>query len=193
MSYYFDDPAHREALRIEALSWVGTPFRAYANVKGERGGIDCVRLAYSVLSNIGALPSGKKFPVYSMDFTLHSEKSPICDFIETELASHLERLDIDSKIQPGDLLGFEIGKAVHHLALVVDDHSMLQSVKPHGTRLVSLGDTTFMKRLAVIYRVKVSGGKLPETEPIKPVLLANDYALPVGFGEKVRSQFFKGF
>jgi cell wall-associated NlpC family hydrolase len=154
MSDYFDKAERLTALRDEAESWLGTPFRAYACVKGEQGGTDCVRLAYGVLSAIGVIPQGKEFPTYSMDFTLHSKHSPIIDFIDTELTAYFEKLPPETIIKPGDLLGFKIGKAVHHLSIVVDQEVMLQSVKPIGTRLVSLGDTTFMKRLAVIYRAK---------------------------------------
>ncbi|MDR2462204.1 MAG: C40 family peptidase [Verrucomicrobiales bacterium] len=156
--YYFEQPEHLAALREEAAAWLGTPFRYGAAVRGAGGGTDCARMSYAIFTAIGATPAGKVFPSASADYTVHHADSPIDDFFRTELAAEFERLPVtadgaaDSAIRAGDVLGFRIGKAVHHLAIVIDSGRMLQCVKPHGARLVSLQDSTFMKRLAVVYR-----------------------------------------
>jgi cell wall-associated NlpC family hydrolase len=160
VGYFFDKPECLGALREEAATWLGTPFRYGAAVKGAGGGADCCRMTYAIFVAIGALTPGKVFPSPPADYTLHHDGSPIDDFFKTELAAEFERFSYGAatadgeppEIRAGDLLGFVIGRNIHHLALAIDGERMLQCVKPHGARLVSLQDTTFMKRLAVIYR-----------------------------------------
>ncbi len=61
---YFATDERRRALVTEAQSWLGTPFRPHASVKG--AGADCVGLVYGILHNIGAI-GGVEFPAYTMD------------------------------------------------------------------------------------------------------------------------------
>jgi hypothetical protein len=85
---YFDDPIAAKKLRDEALSWLGTPFRAYyqqeleagraelgdrvasLDVKGPGGGIDCVGLDQEIFCRIDATPPWN-FPRTPADYQSH--------------------------------------------------------------------------------------------------------------------------
>jgi cell wall-associated NlpC family hydrolase len=74
MSYYFSDPTAAAALKTEAESWIGTPYREFyeddiatartelagldvpltVTSKGSTGGIDCIGLCEEIYSAIGA-------------------------------------------------------------------------------------------------------------------------------------------
>jgi cell wall-associated NlpC family hydrolase len=157
MTWFFENPVRVAQLQLAVESWEGTPFRAYGAAKGPRGGVDCVRLAYEVLTECEAIPQGKQFPKYSMDFTMHEHRSPICEYIDSELAGYLHRIPLAKKLQemellPGDLLGFRLGNAVHHVSVYAGERRMLQAFKPVGARLLSVDDATFAHRCEVVYR-----------------------------------------
>jgi cell wall-associated NlpC family hydrolase len=91
---YFDDAKAALALRLEALSWLGTPFREYyqdqieagkfpdqvIELKGAGGGIDCIGLVQEVFSRIGA--SDKfVFVREAADYQSHQTGQKILDWL----------------------------------------------------------------------------------------------------------------
>ena len=77
---YFDDPRHAKALRLESLSWIGTPFRPFSIAKGPGGGIDCIGLVSEIFTAIGA--TGKwNFPRVHADYENHQLGDKVLDWL----------------------------------------------------------------------------------------------------------------
>jgi cell wall-associated NlpC family hydrolase len=97
-SSYFDDPIAARKLRVEALSWIGTPFREYyqeeleagraalgdrvasLDVKGQGGGIDCVGLVQEIFARSGATDKWV-FPRTPADYQSHQLGEKILDWL----------------------------------------------------------------------------------------------------------------
>lgn len=61
-----------------------------------------------------------------------------------------------ASLLPGDLLTFEIGKAVNHLGIVYDDSRFLHCFTKIGTVLANITDPTFSSRLHTIFRARAN-------------------------------------
>jgi cell wall-associated NlpC family hydrolase len=98
---YFDNPVLARKLAVEALSWVGTPFREYyqdqieagraelkqmfpdrpmPDIKGPGGGIDCIGLAQEIFARIGATDPWK-FPREPADYQSHRLGDKVLDWL----------------------------------------------------------------------------------------------------------------
>jgi len=145
---FFDDPQKQAKLRDELQSWMGTPFRHNAHVKG--AGVDCVRLVGEVMVSCGVEPS-YDFGYYSLDFSMHNERSILVDYIEKTGKFVMVE---PCKAQLGDIAVFKIGKCPHHAAIMLDDrmfvHALMHNKVTHG----DITDSTWAKRLVAFYRAK---------------------------------------
>jgi cell wall-associated NlpC family hydrolase len=97
---YFDNARAANALRQEALSWVGTPFREYyqdeieaaraqfpdipIEVKGQGGGIDCIGLVQEIFSRIEATEAFV-FKREEADYESHGTGEKILDWMRGKL------------------------------------------------------------------------------------------------------------
>ena len=134
-----------EALQRAATSWIGTPFRPHACVKG--AGVDCLRLAISIYQEAG-LPLDVTLPAYGMqDWRNRSGPGPARLWLES---SPLFR-PVD-KPEPGDCVLLRIERADHHFGIVMDETRFIHAIQDYGVILSSLGDTTYRDRIAAIYR-----------------------------------------
>ena len=61
----------------EAKSWIGTPFIAHAQVKGD--GVDCANLIQAIFYNCGKIKK-EKLPKYSLDGGVHITKPYVESF-----------------------------------------------------------------------------------------------------------------
>ncbi len=57
-------------------------------------------------------------------------------------------------ILPGDLLAFRVGRAVNHLTVALDAIHFLHCLKPVGTVIANLQDSTFAPRLQTVFRAR---------------------------------------
>jgi hypothetical protein len=118
---FYSDAAARLALSAEVKHWLGTPFRGGSMVAGVGGGVDCIRLTYSLHLGAGAfepfeLPAGRP-----LDWHLHHDDSAILDFFgEPRVRSRLHAVDRDDPPIFGDLLAVEVGRCIHHLGTFLD-------------------------------------------------------------------------
>jgi cell wall-associated NlpC family hydrolase len=97
---YFDNARAALALRQEALSWLGTPFREYyqdeieaaksrfpdisIEVKGQGGGIDCIGLVQELFSRTGATEAFV-FKREESDYQSHGTGEKILDWMRGKL------------------------------------------------------------------------------------------------------------
>ena len=102
--------AIRIGIIAEAETWLRTPWRHMAHVKG--AGVDCAQLLISVFSNIG-LVEWFDTGHYPPDWMMHREEERFLGFIE----KYAHRVEIP---QPGDIAVFKIGRCFSHGAIIVD-------------------------------------------------------------------------
>jgi cell wall-associated NlpC family hydrolase len=135
----------QQRLYAVAMSWLGTPFRGHADIKG--AGVDCVNLAVSIYAE-----SGFTFvynpPSYTLDGGRHIPLSKVTTWIEA--SGKFDRVEGPAAI--GDVLCLRIGKVEHHVGIKISEASFIQAVRHYGVILSNVADPTWAKRLTRIYR-----------------------------------------
>lgn len=130
-----------------ARSWLGTPFRKGAAIKG--AGADCVHLAHEVYA-----ASGFQLPPiateYSLDAARHLKLSKLIQWIEA--SARFSSLSSPLSSVPGDLLLFTIGRIEHHVGIQITASTFINAIKRHGVCELNLHDSTWAKRLSAVYR-----------------------------------------
>lgn len=137
-----------EALRIEASTWIGTPFAPNSSSKGR--GVSCQKLAGCLYDSCGfALPEIPDASIAQARFSRVSLIEPWFDG-----RSEFVRLNPASEILPGDVLGFRIGDIIHHLGVAIEPKRFVHCVEGVGTTFASVEDCTWRSRLVCIWRPK---------------------------------------
>jgi NlpC/P60 family putative phage cell wall peptidase len=104
--------AERAAVIAEAMTWIGTPWRHMARLKGV--GVDCANLPIAVYAASGLIADFDP-PPYPRDWHVHKREERITPVIERfgrEIEPETARV--------ADLLVFKIGHVFSHCAIVVD-------------------------------------------------------------------------
>lgn len=153
MTSWFDTQEKVDTLEAVASSWVGTPFVANSRCKGLRGGVSCQMLAEQIY-----LECGITFPVTapraSMRWSHVSSQSKIQEFLSALEGFQEIPQPALSDILPGDLLGFKIGKCLHHLGVALQNGRFIHCMRGTQTLIVMQSDPTFLTRLDKIWRIK---------------------------------------
>ncbi len=144
---YFASADLLARLRVEASSWLGTPFRAHAAVRG--AGVDCVFLCAELMRNLGVI-GAYQFPPYALDHAKHRTGSLLLSWLEASPA--FERLPADESALAGDLPLFRIGRCVHHAGVLLDGRRFIHALEGPGVVLGQLDDATWSKRLFGFFR-----------------------------------------
>lgn len=135
----------RDDIVGEARSWVGTPYRHQASLKG--AGADCLGLVRGVWRAIVG-PEPEKPPAYTPDW---SEMTG-AETLLSAARRHLEEIPV-SEVQPGDLLLFRmaLGAPAKHVAIVSGERRIIHAYWGQAvceTRLVSWWE----RRIAAAFR-----------------------------------------
>lgn len=154
--YLIETDEEAAAFRREAESWLGTPFRPRAAVKG--AAVDCVSFPRAVMQACGARLEGA-YPAYSVDRSKHCTDSLILAWF----AQHTDELVcVSSPDGPagcvpriGDVLVFQVNKAADHLGLLLNPKGglVIHAVWPQGVTFGHLTDATWSEALHSIWRV----------------------------------------
>jgi cell wall-associated NlpC family hydrolase len=127
-------PEQRIAVVNEAGTWVNTPYRGWACIKGKLGGTDCGQLIKGVFQRTGHLPAGDLGirNDYNLQVNIH-EDSP--DYMNHVLRFCRE-IPIE-EVQMGDLVVYKMGHAYAHGGIVVDwdAHRIIHCVAKGGVRV----------------------------------------------------------
>lgn len=108
----------RAAVVREALSWVRTPFKWEASIKGV--GVDCARIIAASFSNPGvASVDIAKLPRVSPQWFMNCEKAVYIDGVKNMLNA-VEYNMQDEIPQPGDVVLAKYGRDWAHGAIVVE-------------------------------------------------------------------------
>ena len=141
----FQSDAAKAKLLQVARSWIGTPFRKGASIKG--AGVDCVNLAASIYTESGFYVS-RSFPGYSLDEGSHSTKSKI----ETWLKLSADRFEEVVDFGIGDLLVFKMGFVTHHVGVMITNSTFINAMKGYGVVELNIEDRTWARRLQSAHR-----------------------------------------
>jgi NlpC/P60 family putative phage cell wall peptidase len=99
----------RQQIVTEARSWIGTPFRHQARLKGV--GVDCAGLLIGVARALELVPDW-------FDVTGYARLSDGQSLIDTS-ETHMTRIDRET-MQPGDVIVIRWGKWPQHFAILGD-------------------------------------------------------------------------
>jgi hypothetical protein len=110
----------RKAVVDEARSFVGTPFKHQAGVKG--AGVDCAHLISEVYRVVGLMPA-ITYPVYGRDWFRHAANE---EKYIVEVAKLYFREIAESEAGVGDWMAVKIGRAYAHCAIITE----VQNGKP---------------------------------------------------------------
>ncbi|HNQ89009.1 MAG TPA: NlpC/P60 family protein [Verrucomicrobiota bacterium] len=138
-------PEERERLRAIIESWVGTPFHAFAALKGV--GVDCVHLGAEIFREAGHI-EGYVFPAYAIDAGQHAERSVLLDWLDA--CPKFERIEQGGEV--GDVFCFQFGRCVHHLGVCVGGTRFIHALARRRVRYGQLDDPTYGRRLVATYR-----------------------------------------
>lgn len=102
----------RAAVVSEALTWLGTPWRHAARLKGV--GVDCANLPIACYAACGLIEDFNP-PPYPRDWHVHMREERIVPVIER----FGREIELGTE-QAADLLVFRIGRVYSHCAIVVE-------------------------------------------------------------------------
>lgn len=101
----------RAAVVAEALSWLGTPWRHAARLKGV--GVDCANLVIGVYAGAGLIAAFDP-PPYPRDWHIHKSEEWFLRMLPGFPAVPIAA----AAAGPGDLILFRIGRVYSHAAIV---------------------------------------------------------------------------
>ena len=144
------NPSQLDAIEAAAKRWDGTPFCAGSATVG--AGVCCHRLVAEIYSEAGLLPTDAEIPGGSPLWSRAQGLSPMCDWLTTGAGVQWFAPVLTSEAQPGDLLGFVIGRCIHHLAIALRDGRIVHATDGHGARIVEHIPNAWRRRLAAAWR-----------------------------------------
>jgi len=148
---FFQSPERQAALIDEAATWEDTPFHPHAGIKG--AGVDCVLLAMRIYQAAGFLAHNATLPTYTMDGGNHRTESQILNWIrQSSRFAEIEPTSVLGDWLPGDLLGFQVGKVVHHVGLALKHQQFIHAMQGQDVCIATIADPTWWRRLRHVWR-----------------------------------------
>jgi cell wall-associated NlpC family hydrolase len=148
MDEVLESPEMQDRLRAVLASWLGTPYRHRAGVKGL--GVDCIHFVARVMEELGLLTWREDImPDYPRDWHLHHTRELLSESIEREFTV---RQQPPGCFKNGDILLFHFGKAASHAGIFCDE-TIWQSLDRIGVIAMTAQDRMMMRRLRYVYRV----------------------------------------
>jgi cell wall-associated NlpC family hydrolase len=119
----------RKAITDEALTWVGTPYKQCACIKGV--GVNCAMFLWGVAQGAGILPADAQPPRwYTPQLATHSREERLIDYVKSYGAIEVEIP------QPGDIVLYKTGKSHGHAAIVLDwPTKIIHALPPNGVQM----------------------------------------------------------
>ena len=136
-------------LVAEANSWRGTPFAANSASKGL--GVSCHKLAEAMFA-----ACGYPVPLEVPDVPIAHARFSTTSFVTAWFAARedFEPVRPTGALFPGDVLGFRIGRCVHHLGVLLPGGQFAHAVDGLGATVGSLADATWYSRLENVWRAR---------------------------------------
>lgn len=152
---FYQSPESQSAFIAESRSWLGTPFRENAAIKGAEGGVDCVRFASAVHTACGACEGIvlETLPVeWVRRWHEHHAESRLVDFFnQPSVRARLKKIE-DGPRMVGDLVALRFDRCVHHVALWCG-HELIHVNSSAGVISTSARDPRLAQHIAATYRI----------------------------------------
>lgn len=126
-----EEAGARAAVANHALSYVGTPFRNCADVKGPKGGIDCAMLLVRSFVDTGQIEPFDPRP-YPADWFLYSREERFLGWLEGTFKA--KRVDSP---RIGDIVIWQFGLCFSHSAIYVGNGDVVHAYAIAGVCLTS--------------------------------------------------------
>ncbi|MGH6889807.1 MAG: NlpC/P60 family protein [Rhizomicrobium sp.] len=120
--------AQRAAFIAEARSWLGTPFRDQADVKG--GGVDCAMLLVRAAVDTGLVPPFDPRP-YPPQWHLHRDEERFLAIV-SKLGAEVTRAAV-----PGDVIVYQVARCFSHGGIVIENDHVLHAYYKTGRVSIS--------------------------------------------------------
>jgi cell wall-associated NlpC family hydrolase len=135
------EAAARKRFIEEAFTWVGTPFRDCADVKGRNGAVDCAMLLVRCAVDTGLVAPFDPRP-YSPRWHVHRNEEKFLDILTSLGARETETP------RPGDVLVFRFGRTYAHGGILVNAHEVVHAYGAAGMVIVSRLDEPLLKYIS---------------------------------------------
>lgn len=153
------DARARAAVINEAITWLKTPFRNCADIKGEQGGVDCAMLLTRCFVDTGALLPFDPRP-YPPQWHVHHDEERFLKLITEQLGA-IEIVDELPRV--GDIAVYHWGRCYSHGALIINKDEVCHAFYKTGRCVIMrMQDTDLALRGAgarpvKFFRVKRDG------------------------------------
>lgn len=147
-TFFFSKPERVAKLHAEASRWIGTPFYPNSNTPGPDGGVSCQKLAEAIYHACG-FANHLTVPEVAMAHARFSKESLMERFLDGR-----PEFSQEWPAEVGDLLGFRLYRAVHHMGICLGGGRFIHAMDHIGTVVASLSDGTWSSRLAKVWRPK---------------------------------------
>jgi cell wall-associated NlpC family hydrolase len=140
-----DEARGRAAIITEALTWIGTPFRDCADVKGGNGAVDCAMLLVRCYVDTGRIAPFDPRP-YPPRWHLHRDEERFLGFIEKLGGRHIEKPKL------ADIVVWQFGRCFSHGGIVVNSTDVVHSYYAAGQVLISSMDDPVLRHVSLAAR-----------------------------------------
>lgn len=155
---WFSTEQRIEALLASFKRWKGTPFWGNSMSPGPKGGVSCQKLVEAILRDCGFNPP--RTPDVAMNHGRYAGEmeSVVVPFLESMEREGLGFILPATHTVPiiGDILGFKIGKSIHHVGIFSGDGQFFHVIDGETAGFANLSDPTWFSRLRVLFRLKNS-------------------------------------
>lgn len=145
------EPLNIDALTANAYLWRGTPFVANSCERGPRGGVCCHLLVADLYKSagldLGEVPHGPPGHARSGAPSIMTPWLDACPNFE-----RIAPGDPGAQLEPGDLLGFNLGGTLHHLAILLPGDQIVHAINHMGVVITPRLDSTWCSRHAATWR-----------------------------------------
>jgi NlpC/P60 family putative phage cell wall peptidase len=122
----------------EAMTWLGTPFRDQANVKGKNGAVDCAMLLVSVFTTCGLVAPFDPRP-YAPQWHLHRSDERFLEIV-SRFGREVENpasLPAEALAKAGDVIVWRVARCFSHGGIIADNNRVIHAYYKTGQVTIS--------------------------------------------------------
>lgn len=127
----------------EAVTWIGTPFRDCADVKGVHGAVDCAMLLVRCAVDTGILAPFDPRP-YPPRWHLHRSEEKFIGWVRDNLGG----IEVETP-NVGDIVIWQFGRCYSHGAILINNEEVVHAYYAAGMCLVSRIDEAVLKYISI--------------------------------------------
>jgi cell wall-associated NlpC family hydrolase len=136
-----NEAGQRAAFVAEAKTWLGTPFRDQADVKGPNGAVDCAMLLVKSAAAVGLIPAGFDPRPYAPQWHLHRDEEKFLKVIAQVIALRGRGAEVTgadgTPAVPGDVIVWRVGRCFSHGGIVIENDHVIHAYYKTGHVAIS--------------------------------------------------------